>query len=114
MAGSILDWNHLYSQALQHLVPGGWIEVQEFDVWFYSQTPRGLEEDSAIMKWQRLIDHASMSIGMRLNCGEGLGRVIGEAGFAGVRSRVIKVCFLPSLFVCLGWGNWFADGCRHR
>jgi hypothetical protein len=104
MAGSILNWKHLYSQALQHIVPGGWIEAQEFDVWFYSQTSRGLEEDSAIMKWQKLIDLASMSIGMRLNCAEGLGRVMGEAGFAGVSSRVMKVCFVHSLFVSLSWG----------
>jgi Methyltransferase domain len=91
MAGSIPNWTQLYEQALQHLCPGGWIEAQEFDVWFYSQTPQGLGEDSAIMKWQKLIDEASIGIGSRLNCAGMLGTKMEEAGFVGVRSQVIKV-----------------------
>lgn len=97
MAGSITDWVALYEQALQHLSPGGWLEIQEFDVWFYSQTPGGLGEDSAIMQWQKLIDEASVLIGRRLNCSDVLGSKMEEAGFKNVRSQVIKVRIASSL-----------------
>jgi hypothetical protein len=91
MAGSISNWVNLYEEALQHLSPGGWYEVQEFDVWFSSQTPEGLREDSAIMKWQKLLDEASIETGKKLNCAGDLGGKMEEAGFKGVRSQIIKV-----------------------
>ena len=56
MSGSITDWTRLYQQALINLEPGGWLEIQEWEVWFSSQLPGGLPEDSAIAKWQSLID----------------------------------------------------------
>ncbi|OCK79493.1 methyltransferase [Lepidopterella palustris CBS 459.81] len=91
MAGSIKDWGALYSQAFENLVPGGWFEIQEFDVWFHSQHPDGLAEDSAVMRWQKLIDDASVQIGKRLNCAAELNTRLEKSEFEDVRCQVIKV-----------------------
>ncbi|KAM3080970.1 hypothetical protein ACMFMG_004929 [Clarireedia jacksonii] len=31
MAGAFSNWDHIYSEAYEHLKPGGWIEVMDFD-----------------------------------------------------------------------------------
>ena len=91
MSGSIGDWPKLYKQALTHLRPGGWLEIQEFEVRFYSQTHEGLPEDSAINKWQNLIDEASIKMGRRLNYASHFKNHLAEAGFVDVRTQVVKV-----------------------
>ncbi len=34
MSGSFANWSALFTEALKALKPGGWLEMQEFDVWF--------------------------------------------------------------------------------
>ncbi|KAH8692975.1 S-adenosyl-L-methionine-dependent methyltransferase [Talaromyces proteolyticus] len=90
MAGSIGNWPRLYQQALQNLNPNGWIEIQEFDVWFYSQVSGGLPEDSSIMKWQKLIDQGSKKLGRPLNYASQFAKNLEDAGFEDVRTEVVK------------------------
>ncbi|KIW31220.1 uncharacterized protein PV07_02886 [Cladophialophora immunda] len=90
MSGSIGDWSKMYKQALAHLEPGGWLEVQEFEVWFYSQLPGGLSPDSAIATWQKLIDDGSVALSRRLNYASRFKAHLEEAGFVDVRTQVIK------------------------
>jgi hypothetical protein len=91
MSGSIGDWTRMYRQALASLEPGGWIEIQEFEVWFYSQAPGGLPEDSAITRWQTLIDEASLAFGRRLNYASRFQAHLEEAGFVGIQTQRVKV-----------------------
>lgn len=91
MSGSIGDWESLYRQAFANLNPGGWLEIQEFEVWFYSQKPGGLPEDSAIARWQRLIDEGSARMGRRLNYASRFQAHLEQTGFVDVESRAIKV-----------------------
>ena len=91
MSGSIGDWTRLYKQALTHLQPGGWLEIQEFEVWFYSQMPEGLPKDSAITKWQNLIDEGSLRMGRRLNYARCFKSHLEEAGFGDIRTQAFKV-----------------------
>lgn len=91
LAGSIQDWYGLYRQALMHLVPGGWLEIQEFDFWFYSQEPGGLAKDSYIMQWQELIGQASVKMRRRLHCAVDLKTRVQHAGFTDVTFEAIKV-----------------------
>lgn len=81
----------MYEQALNSLEPGGWFEVQEFEVWFYSQNPGGLPDDSAISRWQKLIDQGSVALGRRLNYASRFGHHLEEAGFVDIRTQIIKV-----------------------
>ncbi|KAJ9607385.1 hypothetical protein H2200_008458 [Cladophialophora chaetospira] len=90
MSGSIGDWSQMYSQALTSMEPGGWIEIQEFQVWFCSQRPGGLPEDSAIMRWQKLIDEGSPMLGRRLNYASRYKAHLEEAGFVGIQTQTVK------------------------
>jgi trans-aconitate methyltransferase len=91
MAGSIGDWSRLYDQALMSLHPGGWLEIQEFEVWFYSQTPEGLPEDSAIAQWQKVIDQGSTALGRPLNYAAQYKTHLEEAGYVDIRTQRVKV-----------------------
>lgn len=91
MSGSIGNWPAMYRQALTSLEHGGWLEIQEFEVWFYSQKPGGLPEDSAIVRWQNLIDEASLALGRRLNYASRFKAHLEEAGFSDVQTQIIKV-----------------------
>ncbi|EXJ64291.1 hypothetical protein A1O7_00627 [Cladophialophora yegresii CBS 114405] len=90
MSGSIGDWTRMYRQALTSMEPGGYIELQEFEVWFYSQLPEGLPEESAIVKWQKLVDEASVAFGRRLNYASRFEAHLEEAGFVGIQTQRIK------------------------
>lgn len=91
MSGSIGNWPAMYRQAERSLEHGGWLEIQEFEVCFYSQKPGGLPEDSAIVRWQRLIDEASLALGRRLNYASRFKDHLEEAGFAEIQTQVVKV-----------------------
>jgi len=91
MAGSIADWRALFRQALVHLKPGGWFEIQEFDGWFHSQNVGGLPPDSAILQWQGLLNQASTQVGKKLNCSSELGGYLEEVGFKNIQTQVIKL-----------------------
>lgn len=78
MAGSIHDWPRLFTQAHRSLRPGGWLEMQEFDVWFRLQTSAGeaeLPPDCAIAQWQTHLDEASRLFSKRPECRERAARV---------------------------------------
>lgn len=91
MSGSIGNWTDLYKQARDCMRPGGFLEIQEFEVWFYSQTDEGLPEDSAIMKWQKLIQEASSLGGRPLNYASSFRKHIEEAGLMDLQEHTFKV-----------------------
>ncbi|KIW87159.1 uncharacterized protein Z519_12270 [Cladophialophora bantiana CBS 173.52] len=69
MSGSIGDWSTMYKQAL---------------------SPEGLSDDSAIAKWQKLIDEGSLALGRRLNYASRFKAHLEEAGFVDIQTQVIK------------------------
>jgi hypothetical protein len=93
MSGSISDWNALFREAYDALIPGGWLEMQEFDVWFSSEEGE-LPETSMISEWQRHLDEASCLFGKRLNVAGELRQRMVDSGFTEVKDDVLKVCFL--------------------
>lgn len=72
------------------LKPGGWLEMQEFDVWFQSEEGE-LPADSAIMEWQKYLDEASGMFGKKLNVARDMAGWMSEVGFEDVREDVVKV-----------------------
>lgn len=90
MSGSISDWLMLFSSCIEALKPGGWLEMQEFDVWFQSEEGQ-LPADSAIMEWQNYLDEASVMFGKKLNVAREMAPWMSEAGFEDVKEEVIKV-----------------------
>ncbi|KAL4781524.1 S-adenosyl-L-methionine-dependent methyltransferase [Aspergillus varians] len=94
MVGSIADWDRIFQQALQHMKPGGFYEIQEFRVWFYSQE-HDPPKDSSIEQWQRLLTEGTTRFGKSLNIVEKLADKMKDAGFVNVREDVIKVPIGP-------------------
>jgi hypothetical protein len=92
MSGSISNWPTLFTSCIEALKPGGWLEMQEFDVWFQSEEGE-LPADSAIMEWQKYIDEASRLFGKKLNVAAEMAAWMREVGLDDVREEVIKVRF---------------------
>jgi hypothetical protein len=62
LAGSINNWVHLYRQAYDHLKPGGWIEMQEYEGVVTSDDDPELKSCPSLGHWQRLVDEATTKI----------------------------------------------------
>lgn len=92
MSGSIANWSALFTEALKALKPGGWLEMQEFDVWFRSEEGE-LPADSKITEWQQYLDQASLMFGKRLNVANEFKEKMIEVGFEDVVDEIIKVRF---------------------
>jgi trans-aconitate methyltransferase len=90
MSGSIANWSALFAEALKALKPGGWLEMQEFDVWFRSEEGE-LPADSKITEWQQYLDQASLRFGKRLNVANEFKEKMIEVGFEDVVDDIIKV-----------------------
>lgn len=90
MVGSIADWDRLFQQAFRHTKPGGYIELQEFRVWFHSQDGE-LPEDSNIQIWQRALLDGTVSFGKPINIIEKLAAKVKDAGFVRVQEDVLKI-----------------------
>ncbi|KAJ5864248.1 uncharacterized protein N7529_006164 [Penicillium soppii] len=98
MGGAIADWSRLLAQSFQHLRPGGWIELCEFEVMLRS-------DDDSIAIAPTLCEFlghlvlASMQFKRPMNIAEHHRRHLIEAGFEDVRDEVYKVRPLPRLYL---------------
>jgi len=96
MGGSIANWDALYRQAYTHLKPGGWIEMQEYEAWIWSDDDPLLAKCPYVAQWQQLCDEASMKFGRRLNVATEQKQNLIKAGFVDVQDDVYKVCFVAT------------------
>ncbi|KAL4994254.1 hypothetical protein BDV10DRAFT_189190 [Aspergillus recurvatus] len=55
--GMISDYQGLYQNAYRHLLPGGWFEVRENDLQFFTDTPslEGEEKLVSLRWWEKLM-----------------------------------------------------------
>lgn len=90
LGGSIADWDKLLRQAYDHLKPGGWIELQELEVWLKTDNESFLE-NSSILEWLHLVEDASTTSGRRMNVAEMHKGALISAGFEDVCDDVYKV-----------------------
>ncbi|KAJ5355250.1 uncharacterized protein N7496_012462 [Penicillium cataractarum] len=90
LGGAIADWPRLLRQAYKHLKPGGWIELQEFEVMLKSDDDT-LKLAPTLCEYLRRLQEASEAFQRPMNIAEGhRGRLV-EAGFEKVRDEVYKV-----------------------
>jgi trans-aconitate methyltransferase len=92
LAGSIKDWPHLYRQIHEHVKPGGWVEMQEYEGKLQSDDDPKLDNAPTIAKWQRLVDEATTKVGQKLDVASYQKQFMIDAGFVDVRDDVYKVC----------------------
>ncbi|KAF4308157.1 S-adenosyl-L-methionine-dependent methyltransferase-17 [Botryosphaeria dothidea] len=89
LAGAIGDWKRLFQQAHQHLKPGGWIEVQEHEALYQSET--GSKENApSINEWADNLHAAAEKIGKPFLCLHTLESKIKETGFTNVEQKILK------------------------
>jgi hypothetical protein len=90
MAGSIKNWPGLFQQIFDHLKPGGWVELSEYDIILKSQDntiPKSYKPQEML----NLLSIACDKIGRPLGVGPKLKRWVEEAGFINVGHMVIAL-----------------------
>jgi len=96
MGGSIANWPRLFKQAYDHLLPGGWIELSDFEAWA-STDDGSLPEDSSYAEFQRRLDEASVKFGKKMNIAPHHKQALMDAGFHSVVEHIRKVSPSSSL-----------------
>ncbi|KAK7428821.1 hypothetical protein QQZ08_004591 [Neonectria magnoliae] len=94
LSGTSADWSRFYDQALQNLKPGGWIEMQEYDAWIFS------DDDSCdrapwTMEWVEKLDSGSKMFGKQINVAKYHKQWMIDAGFEDVEERVHRIPIGP-------------------
>lgn len=90
LGGTSADWARFYQQAKDNLKPGGWMEMQEYDAWIFS------DDDSCdrapwTMEWVEKLDATSQVFGKRLNVAKYHKQWMIDAGFQDVEEREFRV-----------------------
>ena len=92
--GSVSDWAHLYNQAYQALMPGGWIEDMEFTIRLHSDLPSIRDDPEHIFKrWADVFHEAGDRMGRSLRIGINgtMQRYMGAAGFTHITQNTYQV-----------------------
>jgi SAM-dependent methyltransferase len=89
MAGSIGDWTKLLRQAYNQLQPGGWIEIQEFEVWIRSDDD-SLERAPMIRLWQEQLNVAADTINKPMLVAPLMRSWLLQEGYSEVEETIIK------------------------
>ena len=90
LAGSIADWPRLYKRAYDNLVPGGWLQVTEFETWC-STDDDSLPKSSTLYQYMEHFSEAAAKFGKVMNVAPEHERLYNEAGFEAVVDSTIKV-----------------------
>ncbi|EEP77397.1 hypothetical protein UREG_02246 [Uncinocarpus reesii 1704] len=95
LCGSTNDWPKVYSEAFNNLKPGGWLEVQEYDAWIFSDDDPELKKAPNTLHWVTKLSEVSDKVGKPLNVAQFQKKWMEEAGFLDVQEKVIKVPIGP-------------------
>lgn len=90
LGGGISDWKKFLKQAYNHVKPGGWVEIQEYETWLRSDDGTA-ERAPMLMDWQYKIDEASRLFGRHMNVAPNLAQWMEDAKFINVQDDVYKV-----------------------
>lgn len=92
------EWPRLYQQAFEHIKPGGWIEVQEYETWIKSDDDPELKNCTSVPEWQKVVNDASLLYGKKFNIAEEQKQRLIDAGFVDVKDDTYKVRETSSQF----------------
>jgi hypothetical protein len=90
VSGAIKDWAGLLAKAFDHLNPGGWLEVTEFEVWVHSYN-NTMDNAPHIQQWQKGLYEASLKFGRRMDVAVHLKEWLTDAHFEDVVEKKITV-----------------------
>lgn len=84
MAASLKNWPYMVRQCYENTLPGGWTELQDFDLLYHAEDG-SLPEDAPLHKWITTLMDASRDFGNDPCPGEHLGQWMLDAGFEDVQ-----------------------------
>ncbi|KAJ5818158.1 hypothetical protein N7474_003749 [Penicillium riverlandense] len=90
LGGAIADWPRLLRQAREHLRPGGWVELQEFEVTLKCDD-ESMRLAPTLCEFLGRLHQASEAFHRPMNIAEGHRQRLIEAGFEEVRDEIYKV-----------------------
>lgn len=91
LGGVIADYDRFYANAFRHLLPGGWLEVWENDLRFFTDNPEDETRLVALREWEALMHAAAAKFGKRVNVAAEQKELMHSAGFVQVDEQVFKV-----------------------
>ncbi|CAJ0542855.1 Ff.00g002870.m01.CDS01 [Fusarium sp. VM40] len=94
LSGTSSDFPLFYKNVLENLKPGGYVEMQEYDAWIFS------DDDSCdrapwTMEWVNKLDEASKMFGKQINVGRYHKQWMIDAGFEDVQERIFRIPIGP-------------------
>jgi SAM-dependent methyltransferase len=95
LGGSIKDRPKMYRQAFNHLKPGGWLELQAFDISVRSDDDPELKKCPTTKRWREELKRASLIHGKKLNTGADNMQLLIDAGFVDVHDDAYKTPLGP-------------------
>ncbi|EEA19595.1 hypothetical protein TMatcc_009733 [Talaromyces marneffei ATCC 18224] len=94
MTGSIRDWQKLFAQAVDNLQPGGWMEVQEYEIEISSDDGSHLKAENFVL-WKDKLNEASQMFGKPFSDYSLHKQRMEEAGFIDISEDTFKVPIGP-------------------
>jgi hypothetical protein len=88
--GAIADWPKLLNRAYDNLVPGGWIQLTDFETYSYSDDD-SFPETSSLYHWLDNTVKTAAKFGRVMNIAPEFERLLKEAGFEAVVDTTLKV-----------------------
>lgn len=90
LCGTTSDWSKFYRQVYNHLNPGGYVEMQEYDAEFFA------DDDSCdrarwSVTWTTQLDEASKGFNKRINVAQFQKQWFIDAGFVDVKEEVHRI-----------------------
>ena len=94
MAASLKDWPKAIRQCYENTVPGGWVEVQDFDLQYYSEDG-SMTKESAVSEWANTLLKACQSFGCDPFPGPKIGGYLQDVGFQNIKAERFHIPIGP-------------------
>ena len=88
LGGSIKGWGRLCRQAYDHLRPGGWLELQEYEWFLWSDEDPKLQRAPALDFWQSTWKETTFTLGQSLDVAGEQQDFLKKAGFINIHGEI--------------------------
>lgn len=90
LGGTVGDFGKFHEEAFNALKPGGWLEMQDFESYFFCDDDT-MTPDCWMSSWISNMNKGSVKFGKAFNAIASERKFMEDAGFVDIRSQVIKV-----------------------
>ncbi|KAK4150682.1 S-adenosyl-L-methionine-dependent methyltransferase [Chaetomidium leptoderma] len=94
ISGTVADWPGFYRQVRQHLKPGGFCEMQEYDAWVFSDDD-SFERAVWTKEWVETLTGSSTTFGKPINVARHHKQWMIDAGFEDVVEKIVRIPIGP-------------------